>query len=115
MVSRLIRKYNIKPQYVPAFLFLHEATAIAPMPIFFGFFYLTDTSFIPSYFERKALEYSEKILGHDTGIQLISQLASAYALNKVIMPLRISFCLYYTPRFTTFMQGFFKRMFRKTK
>lgn len=113
MTQLLLRKYLTKFQNAPAshltaFLVLHEITAILPIPLVF---YALQHSQWTSSFDlseellKKGDRFIGKVRGYvglkplESGSQTAVNLATAYALVKVLMPVRLAASAALTPWF----------------
>ncbi|KAJ8102628.1 hypothetical protein POJ06DRAFT_245166 [Lipomyces tetrasporus] len=101
------RLMNAPGSYVFTFLLIHEVTAIAPL---FGLMWLFQvTDWMPPLpeglieagkeFYSKAIPQSSLAEGSESATKLILQGATAFAIVKMILPLRVAFSLLITPWF----------------
>ncbi|KAK9451982.1 uncharacterized protein V1518DRAFT_410058 [Limtongia smithiae] len=93
-------------QYVLSFLLLHEVTAILPLFGLVWLFQATDwIPPLPDSVVEAGKTFYEKAVPPGTiddgpaGAKLLLQGATAFAIIKLIMPLRVAFCVYITPWF----------------
>lgn len=92
---------------------MHELTAIVPLiPLYFTFKHF-GSSWQPA---KEATEKAERILDRYPWLAErvgdVAYLGASYAVVKMLMPVRIAFCLWYTPRLVRQMSTiakYFKR------
>ncbi|KAK9495355.1 hypothetical protein V1508DRAFT_395235 [Lipomyces doorenjongii] len=101
------RLMNAPGSYVFTFLLIHEVTAVAPL---FGLMWLFQvTDWMPPLpeglmeagkeFYSKAIPQDSLPEGSESATKLILQGATAFAIVKMILPLRVAFSLLITPWF----------------
>lgn len=136
---------NAPLTHVSAFLLLHELTAIVPLFGLAGLFhyydylppYITDGDLVAqgvkrfgNYFRRKGWieELNEDASGEQSqgavrwsggegSVRIVTEFATAYAITKVLLPLRLVLSMWATPWFArvlvTPFTNFFSKVFKK--
>ncbi|ORY82545.1 hypothetical protein BCR37DRAFT_392757 [Protomyces lactucae-debilis] len=110
--------------HVTSFLVLHELTAIVPLPILFWFFHSFDwtPAGLPTDLVEKGVKAADKQLskwgfnytGNDES-RYVFEGAAAYAVVKMLLPLRVGLSLSLTPWFARRIVVPITRQFKRTK
>lgn len=122
-VQRFAVNFSHTPMsYLTSFLILHEITAVAPLFAIWGAFHYFD--FIPTGMPDWLLENGTEFIKHlqernewdfgnpETGTKIILEGAAAYAIVKVLLPVRAALALYLTPIFARLVVIPFSRIYR---
>ncbi|KAK9461712.1 uncharacterized protein V1516DRAFT_672757 [Lipomyces oligophaga] len=90
--------------YIVMFLLLHEVSAVLPLFLLMWLFQLTDwLPHLPDELIETGREFYKKNIPNDSGLsaeqtsQLLIQGGTAYAIVKILLPLRVLLCVVATP------------------
>lgn len=115
---------NHPTSHITSFLILHELTAVLPLPILWWFFHSFDWTpdGLPTEALEKGIEVASKqlkkwglIYTGDDGSRYIFEGAAAYAVVKLLLPLRIATSLSLTPMFARRVVVPITRLIRRKK
>nr|POE72802.1 hypothetical protein CFP56_30741 [Quercus suber] len=128
---------NAPVSHITAFLLLHELTAVVPLLGLAAFFHYSN--WLPPYISegkwvsegtekfgrylRKKGWISEETSGArwlgrgEGGVRVVAELATAYAITKALLPLRLVLSMWGTPWFARYtvlpVSGLFRRLFAR--
>ena len=118
-----VRFMNAPVSHVTAFIILHEITAIAPLFGLWGLFSYYDYTpiGIPDFLIEKGTAFIDVMadrngwtsLKSEEGAKMVLQGAAAYAIVKVLLPVRAAFSLLAMPWFARWFVIPFTRMFQR--